>query len=86
MGGNPQNSNNPKPLATRLALSRVASTRHSHASTWHAQDSTRNYMTKFLTDDWMISNKFMKPKAVSTHAKNATPAWNLPTPSTKILG
>lgn len=34
-------------------------------------DSVRNYMTKFLSDEWMIDNGFMKP----THLDNP-PAWH----------
>jgi cystathionine beta-synthase len=28
-------------------------------------DSVRNYMTKFLSDDWMVSNDFLDPSEVS---------------------
>ncbi|EDV21299.1 uncharacterized protein TRIADDRAFT_30632 [Trichoplax adhaerens] len=39
-------------------------------------DSIRNYMTKFVNDDWMIENGFMEDPAVAVGLKHWW--WNLP--------
>ena len=37
-------------------------------------DGVRNYMTKFLSDDWMIANKMMDPPAAATATTTTTTA------------
>jgi cystathionine beta-synthase len=38
-------------------------------------DSVRNYMTKFLSDDWMVDHGFMDPRALEGTVDPATAYW-----------
>ena len=45
-----------------------------------------NFHRRNLTVDLTVEIESKIEKLSAAHAKNATPAWNLPIPSTKILG